>query len=180
MDKKFIASIILLLLFWVNGCADSNTRQSSSTPVNTPAKTEIPTDSEIVEGLKTSKTPAGGKAVGEQNEDMLELKHWKYGSERAEPSAQQIPDQPVSPQLPQQPQLPVMDDESNNWEAVSIPIISEEEMVQIIRRLIDLGYLAEPVSHQDFQAAIRDFQRDNSLPATGKLDGPTCELLRGK
>ena len=65
-------------------------------------------------------------------------------------------------------------------EAVSIPIISEEEMVQIIRRLIDLGYLAEPVSHQDFQAAISDFQRDNSLPATGKLDGPTRELLRDK
>jgi hypothetical protein len=179
MGKKLVAGMVLLLFFWISGCADSNTRQSSSTPVNTPAKTEIPTDTEIVEGLKTSRTPAGGKTVGEQNEDILELKHWKYGSERAQPSAQQTPDQPVSPQPPQQPQLPVMDDESN-WEAVSIPIISEEEMVQIIRRLIDLGYLAEPVSHQDFQAAISDFQRDNSLPATGKLDGPTRELLRDK
>ena len=143
MDKKLIASIILLLLFWVSGCADSNTRQSSSTPVSTPTQTDIPTDTEIIEGMKTGKTPVGGgKTVDQQNEDLLELKHWKYGSERAEPSAQQTPDQPISPQLPQEPQLPVMDNESNNWEAVSIPIISEEEMVQIIRRLIYLGYIA--------------------------------------
>ncbi len=176
MGKKLIATIILFLLLWISGCSGSNIGQSSSAPV----QTEIPADTEIMEGMKTSKAPTGVKKVSQQNEDILELKHWKYGSERAQPSGQQSADQPVSPQPPQQPQLPVMDDEINNWEAVSIPIISEEEMVQIIRRLIDLGYLAEPVSHQEFQAALHCFQLDNSLPATGKLDGTTRELLKDK
>jgi len=177
MGKKLIATIILFLLLWISGCSGSNIGQSSSAPV----QTEMPTDTEIMEGMKTSKTPAGVKKVSQQNEDILELKHWKYGSERAQPSGQQSTDQPVSSQPPQQPQMPVMDElGSDNWEAVSIPIISEEEMVQIIRRLIDLGYLTEPVGHQEFESALRIFQIDNSLPSTGKLDGPTRELLRDK
>ena len=177
MGKKLIATIVLFLLLWISGCSGSNTSQNSSTAV----QTEIPTDTEIIEGMKTSKTPTGGKKVSQQNEDILELKHWKYGSERVQPSDQQSPDQAVSPQPPQQPQMPVMDEPgSDNWETVSIPIISEEEMVQIVRRLIDLGYLAEPVSHQEFEAALRIFQIDNSLPATGKPDGPTRELLKDK
>jgi len=50
-----------------------------------------------------------------------------------------------------------------------------------MKTLIQLGYLKEPVKSQlEFQAAIRDFQRDNSLLATGKLDGPTRELLSNK
>ena len=177
MGKKLIATIILFLLTWISGCSGSNIGQSSSAP----AQTELPTDTEFIEGMKTSKTPTGGKTVVQQNEDILEMKHWKYGSERVQPSDQQSPDQAVSPQPPQQPQMPVMDEPgSDNWETVSIPIISEEEMVQIVRRLIDLGYLAEPVSHQEFEAALRIFQIDNSLPATGKPDGPTRELLRDK
>lgn len=174
MGKKLVAGMLLLLLFCVSGCAAYGSRGGQTT---TPVPAEIPKDTEFIEGMKTSKTPAGGTTVSQQNEDLLELKHWKYGSDRAEPSTQQAPDQPVPPQ---QPQLPVMDEPVDSWETVSIPIISEEEMVQTIRQLIDLGYLTEPVSNQDFQAAIRKFQSDNSLPITGKLDGSTRELLKGK
>lgn len=175
MGKKLVAGMVLLLLFGVSGCAAYGGRGGQTTSPG-PA---VPKDTEIIEDMKISKTPAG-KTVGEHNEDLLELKHWKYGSDRAQPSTQQATDEPVPPQQPQQPQLPVMDESADNWETVSIPIISEEEMVQIIRQLIDLGYLKEPVSNQDFQAAIRIFQADNSLPATGKLDGSTRELLRAK
>ncbi len=178
MGKKLIATLILFLLLWISGCSGSNTSQNSSTAV----QTEIPTDTEIIEGMKTSKTPAEGKKVSQQNEDILELKHWKYGSERTQPSAQQIPEQPVYPQPPQQPQLPVMDESGReDWETVSIQILSEEEIVKTMKTLIQLGYLKEPVKTElEFQAAIRDFQRDNSLLATGKLDGPTRELLSNK
>lgn len=181
MDRKFTAGIILILLFCISGCSDSNTGGSTSNPVSIPAQSEIPTDTEIVEGMKTGKTPAGN-VVGQQNEDILELKHWKYGSERAQPPVEQAPGQPLSPQPPLQPQLPVMDEwESDNWETVSIPILSQEEIEQIIKHLIDSGYIKESVTSElEFQAALRDFQRDNSLPNTGKLDGPTRELLRGK
>ena len=177
MGKKLIATIVLFLLLWISGCSGSNTSQNSSTAV----QTEIPTDTEIIEGMKTSKTPTEGKKVSQQNEDILELKHWKYGSDRAQPSAQQTPEQPVSPQPPQQPQLPVMDESGEDWETVSIQILTEEEIVKTMKTLIQLGYLKEPVKSQlEFQAAIRDFQRDNSLLATGKLDGPTRELLSNK
>ena len=178
MVKKFITGIVLFLILCVSGCALPGGEKAESTV--TPVPTEIPKDTEIIEGMKTSKTPAG-KVVGQEDEEILELKHWKYGSERAQPAAQQqSSEQPVPPQPPQQPQLPTMDNESNSWEAVSLQIISEEEMVQIVRQLIAWGYLTEPVSHQEFEDAIRNFQRDNSLPITGKLDGPTRELLKGK
>lgn len=176
MGKKLIVGMILLLLFCVSGCAAFS--RESTVP---PAQTEIPKDTEIIEGMKTGKAPAG-EAVGEQNEDILELKHWKYGSERAQPPAQPSAQQsPGQPEAPQPPELPVMDEPaSDNWEAVSIQILSQEELVQIMKRLVELGYLKEPVSELEFQAAIRDFQRDNSLPITGKLDGSTRELLRGQ
>lgn len=177
MGKKITTGIILFLLFCISGCSGSYT----GSPVSTPAQSEIPTDTEIIDEMKTGKTPAG-KVVGQQNEDILELKHWKYGSERAEPSVQQSPGQPISPQLPQQPQLPVMDElESDTWETVSIPILSQEEIEQIIKKFFDSGYIEAPItSESEFQAAVRHFQRDNSLPGTGVLDGPTRELLRGK
>lgn len=181
MGKKLTTGIILILLFCISGCAGFNTGQTSSAPVSTPAQPEIPTDTEIIEGMKTGKTPAGGKTIGQQDEDILELKHWKYGSERAQPPGQQVPDQPVSPQLPQQPQSPIMDELGNNWETVSIPILSQEEIEKIIEQLIDSRYIRGPVTSElEFRNAIRDFQRDNSLPVTGKLDGPTRELLRAK
>lgn len=181
MGKKITTGIILFLLFCISGCSGSYTGGSSSSLVSTPAQSEIPTDTEIIEEMKTGKTPAG-KVVGQQDEDLLELKHWKYASKRAEPSVLQSPGQPVSPQLPQQPQLPVVDElGSDTWETVSIPILSQEEIEQIIKKLIDSGYIKEPVSSKlEFQTAVRHFQRDNSLPGTGVLDGPTRELLRGK
>ncbi|MDD3898976.1 MAG: hypothetical protein PHE82_08540, partial [Syntrophomonadaceae bacterium] len=119
MGKKLIVGMILLLLFCVSGCAAFS--RESTVP---PAQTEIPKDTEIIEGMKTGKTPAG-EAVGEQNEDILELKHWKYGSERAQPPAQPSAQQsPGQPEAPQPPELPVMDEPaSDNWEAVSIQIL---------------------------------------------------------
>ena len=56
MGKKLVAGMLLLLLFWVSGYCRFQYQAKQQYSVNTPAKTEIPTDSEIVEGLKTSKT----------------------------------------------------------------------------------------------------------------------------
>ena len=51
MGKKLIASIILFLLFCISGCSVFNTGSSSS-PVSTPAQSEIPADTEIIEETK--------------------------------------------------------------------------------------------------------------------------------
>ncbi|HHV16884.1 MAG TPA: peptidoglycan-binding protein [Gelria sp.] len=186
MGKKLITSIVLLLLLCVSGCAVFIGR--SGAPATTPVRSDIPSDTEIIEGMKAGKTPAG-KVVGQQNEDILELKHWKYGSERAQPSVQQSTDEPdslQSPGEPDPPQLPRQSrslgmDEIGNWETVAIPILSEEEFEQILKQLIDLGYLKKPVdSELELQRAIRNFQKDHSLPVTGELDGSTRELIRGK
>lgn len=177
MDRKVIAGILILLFFCIGGCAASGGgKGSSSASVSTQSPDQIPSDTQIIDGMKTSKTPAG-KPVGEQNEDLLELKHWKYGSDRTEQ-----PSEPQSPQEPEQSRAPVLDKVTNDdWEPVSIQLLSQEEIEFIVKQLIELGYLKGPAQNEaDFQSAIRDFQRDHSLPITGKLDGQTRELLNKK
>lgn len=177
MDKKVVAIILVVLFFCTGGCAVSGGgKSSSSTPVSAKSADEIPSDTQIIEGMKTSKTPAG-KPVGEQNEDILELKHWKYGSDRTEQLSE-----PQLPHEPEQPQVPVLEEAtSDDWEPVSIQLLSQEDIEFIVKQLIKLGYLKGPAQNEaDFQSAIRDFQRDHSLPITGKLDAQTRELINKK
>jgi hypothetical protein len=176
MDRKVIAGLLIALLLCIGGCASSGSGQTQSpAPVSTEPVNEIPSDSQIIEDLKTSKTPAG-KTVGKQDEDILELKHWKYGAERNEQSAA-----PKPPQEPIEPQPPTMEEVTyEGWEPVSIQLLSQEEIESIIKQLQESGYLKENSNEADFQNAIRDFQRDNSLPVTGKLDAQTRELLKKK
>jgi len=175
MDRKVVASLLIALLLCMGGCTIPGSGKAQSPPVSTEPADQIPSDTQIIEDMKESKTPAG-KTMGEQDEDILELKHWKYSSERNEQLGA-----PQPPQEPIEPQSPIMEEVTDeDWESVSIQLLSQEEIESIIEQLQESGYLKENSDEADFQNAIRDFQRDHSLPVTGKLDSQTRELLNKK
>lgn len=176
MGKKVMTGILLVLFLGISGCSASGEKVSHS-PAATKAVQEIPDDKEIITGI-SGKSPVA-KSVVKQNEDIQELKHWKYGSERLQPASSQALNEPQAPREPEMPEAPGLDEVStDNWEPVAIQLLSEEEFEMIMKRLIDAGYLEGPASNgEDFQAALRTFQKDNCLPVTGKLDSSTRELF---
>jgi hypothetical protein len=179
MGKKVIISILLVLFLGIGGCGASGGRMSPGS-VDTKALKGIPDDEEIITGI-SGKSPAA-KSTYKQDEDILELKHWKYGSERLQPVSSPTLKEPHPPREPEIPEASGLDEVSlDNWEPVSIELLSMEEIELIMKSLIELGYLEGPVnSDKDFADALRAFQKDNSLLITGKLDSQTRELLTTK
>lgn len=176
MDKKVITAIFIFLFIVISGCITSG-GGGSTTPAINQTLEEIPKDTEIIEGMKSSKSV--GNSVKQQNEDILELKHWQYGTPRA---TGELVSEPEPLQAPVPPQEPTMNETSDdNWEAVSIEIISQEEFELLMARLIELGYLKAPAQNEaEYEAALREFQRDRSVEATGKMDASTRAIIKNQ
>lgn len=107
---------------------------------------QIPSDAEIIEDLTSSK-----KTITNQDEDLLELKHWQYGA---------TPSQPAE------------------GTTISYQLVDDEQMNHIINCLIEGGYLSEqPGDEYTFRRALQEFQQDRGLLAKGELDAATLEAL---
>lgn len=129
----------IILSTMLIGCGSSPSVQPAA------ESTRIPSDADIIANI----TPDTG-SIGQHDEDILELKHWKYGINNNEPVGS----------------------------AVSFQLVSEEDMKQIIDRLIEGGYLSgQPEDEKEFSRALRDFQHDKGLTLTGKLDSATLNAL---
>lgn len=131
----------------VSGC------RSAPADEITPKPAKLRTDAEIISDL----TSSPGTATL-QNEDLLELKHWKYGA---------------------RPPATSQNQQFTGESTASFQFLSGEELDKIVEQLIKTGYLTEkPADQSTFAAALRNFQHDNELPVTGQLDLATTEKIK--
>jgi|GEM_PF-3164027 len=148
INVKLINIIIIVFFFLsfisIGGCSGTDTGYS-----RLGNRIEQQGNPELMEGLDKSVIDKGSNNSG--REDMIELKHLKYGR-----------------------QGPVKEEP-----AVAIQFLSEEEMEEIVARLVELNYLEEGLRNKEaFRKAVFQFQKDQGIRATGELDAQTIDLLK--
>jgi len=179
MNRKVVIIVLITGLLSISACGQnsSNMATNVSQPENTETQQKkIMRDEEFIEKLGQS-----DRNLTKQDEDILELKHWKYGvkppdMQESTPVPAQTTGQADSLRQLRNPVGP--QDAADYRKPVSIKIISEKEMDIICANLIKMGYLsASGFSEAEFKAAVTKFQTDNNLKATSNLDSETLELL---
>lgn len=156
--KVFFLVIFLLVYVTLPGC-DSGPSSGKRLEV-------MPSDIEVVQDITKEKS-----TLTDQDEDRLEIKHWKYG----QPS---VPRQ-SSPAITEPTVKSYLEVEPDNWQRESIQFVSREEMDRVVDRLVEMKYLENNrVTEDEFFTALEDYQRDRGLPMTGKLDGVTLQSLQ--
>lgn len=148
VNKRALASILAAVIFSMILIGCSSTSEVRTIETSGAKKTEIPSDAEIISSI------AGDRDANTlYDEDIQELKHWKYG---------------------------VRPDSTGSYDdkVISFQLVSEEDMDRIIDRLTKDGYLAgQPEDEYQFSQALRDFQHAQGLPVTGELDSATLRAL---
>jgi hypothetical protein len=135
-------TFVLALLFL--GLALAGCGASGATGNN--ADQQIPSDAEIIKGLTSDKN-----TITDQDEDLLELRHWRYGADTGQSAQGTI---------------------------ITYQLVTDEQMDYIIENLIEGGYLSEqPQDEYTFRSALQNFQKDRGLVANGELDAGTLEAL---
>ncbi len=180
MNRKVIIVLIIALLS-ISACGQDSSKtatKNTANPETITTKTqpkEIMSDEEFIEKLGQSDTDSN------KRDDILELKHWKYGVES--PAMQEPTQNPIKttnqPDSLRQLKNPVSQQDAVDYrKPVAINILSEKQMDIICANLIKMQYLpASGFSESDFKAAVISFQTDNGLKATGNLDSETLDLL---
>ncbi|MGR6835349.1 peptidoglycan-binding domain-containing protein [Syntrophomonas erecta] len=168
MDKKlslFISFMLVVICFLpIGGCNSGNTSPSKPSA-------DLPSDADIIRGLEDEKN-----SLTRQDESRLELKHWKYGVKTSGENIVEGENSELQPLLPRRPVTP--EDAREYQETVNIQFVTADEMDAVIQELINQGYLKKKaVSEQEFIQALTDYQRDNGLDCTGKLDRATLDKL---
>ncbi len=177
MNKKTILSltVIMLMISWLSGCSSDETGSVN----NNDKQTEVM--QALDETVTSTKEEEGANTA---NEDLAEMRHWKYGVNG--PAANQsagsgsenqldISASSIASSASTAEQLSA----SYQSEVVTIQLLTEDEMDAIINKLLSLGYLgSKTVSESEFKEALKKFQADNKLAASGVLDSPTLSLLK--
>lgn len=141
---SLLAAIILSMM--LAGCSNSPEVGPADSAVA--GKKELPSDADIVAEITGDRDSSV-----QHDEDILELRHWKYG---------------VQPDYTS----------SYNSTVISYQLVSEEDMNRIVDRLIEGGYLSgQPEDEYQFKNALRQFQHDQGLQITGELDSATMKAL---
>ncbi|HOB12043.1 MAG TPA: peptidoglycan-binding domain-containing protein [Syntrophomonadaceae bacterium] len=147
INKRILIGVMAVVFaLMLIGCSNSSEIQPAETTVT--QKKEIPSDADIIGDLTGDRD-----STDLRDEDMLELRHWKYA---------------VKP----------VDTSPYGSTVISYQLVSEEDMDRIINRLTEGGYLSgQPGDEYEFSMALRDFQHDQGLPITGELDSDTLKAL---
>ncbi|MDD3852506.1 MAG: peptidoglycan-binding domain-containing protein [Syntrophomonadaceae bacterium] len=182
MNRKVIITVLIIGLLSISACgqnspktAKKNVAQPMSATTGTQQK-KIMRDEEFIETLGQPETGST-----KQDDDIVELRHWKYGVKP--PTPQDSTPKPAKTTTQPDPLLqlknPVNQQDAADYrKPIAISIISEKEMDIICANLVKMQYLPDSgFSEADFKAAVIKFQTDNSLKATGNLDTATLELL---
>lgn len=157
--KQLIVLVFILVLIGA-GCSDGSSAQPVSAPAEK-ASAEIPSDAQIIADLSSQPSD-----ITDQNEDILELKHWKYGVRPPSTSAD-VSDPSVTGADP-----------AADGKVVSFQFLTAEEMDQIVAALIKGGFLADkPSSEQEFRNALSKYQNQKGLAGNGELDAVTIKFL---
>ncbi len=177
MNKKTIFSmfIIILILLSFSGCSSNNTKSANQNKKNT----------QVMEALdETVTSTKEKKAANTANEDLIEMRHWKYAvsGPATMQSDMQASEDPVDISSSNNNSGSATSEQlsaSYEKEVVTIQLITEDEMDAIINKLISLGYLGSIlVSEAEFKDALKEFQVDNGLSVSGVLDSPTLLMLK--
>lgn len=152
--------LVFILVLMGAGCSDSGSAQPVSAPAGK-TSAAIPSDAQLIEDLSSQPSD-----ITDQNEDILELKHWKYGVRPPSTSAA-VPDPSGTSAYP-----------ASDGQVVSFQFLTAEEMDQIVAALIKGGFLADkPTSEQEFRDALSKFQKQKQLTVSGELDAITMKSL---
>lgn len=171
MNNKIVFLLAVMLMAWLclSGCSNNN---NDGKQMNALDKT--------ITGTDTSKSS--------DDDTLIEIKHWKYSSNQSSDSraASAAPESSAESEETQaavsmeaQAVSPTISTPSSSDKVVTIQLVTEKDMEQIISKLIDLGLMEKYAASEDeFQKAITDFQKENGLPATGTLDSATLQILK--
>lgn len=158
--SKLLIVWLLILILTGSGCSD----RSSAQPVGAPAakdSAEMPSDAQIIEGLSSQPSD-----ITDQNEDILELKHWKYGVPPPSTSADGSNPSVTSAEP------------ASDGRVVSFQFLTVEELDQIVAALIEGGFLADkPGSEKELRDAVSKYQKEKGLAGNGELDAATIQSL---
>ncbi len=176
MNKKTIFSlaIIMLIIVSFSGCSSNNTESANQNKKNTQVMKAL--DETVTSNKEKKDTTAA-------NEDLIEMRHWKYAvnGPTTMQSYVQVSENSVDISTGINNSGSATAEQlsaSYEKEVVTIQLITEDEMDAIINNLASLGYLATPVSEAEFKDALKEFQVDNGLAVSGVLDAPTLSMLK--
>lgn len=160
LTSKLLIVLVFILVLTGAGCSDSGSAQSVSAPA-AKNSAEMPSDAQIIEDLSSQPSD-----ITDQNEDILELKHWKYGV--PPPSTSAAVSDPSAASA----------DPASDGKVVSFQFLTVEQLDQIVAALIEGGFLADkPSSEQEFRDAVSKYQKQKGLAGNGELDAATIKFL---
>lgn len=184
INRLVLTGILAGVVFGITLTGCSSNPETRPAQTNVPAETtaaeqkkEFPGDAEIIADISNSSSSSA-----QYNEDIQELKHWKYWAQPNVSGSQ--PGSGVSSHTgsqsgnSSQPRPYSSYSTAYDDRVISYQFLSEEELDRFVSRLIAEGYLSgKPADKSEFANALRDFQRDQGLPATGELDAATIKAL---
>ncbi len=146
MRYKLIAYFIMVLMI-IALCTGSSTAKTLK---------EIPSDTQIIEEMTKGKIKS---TVTQEDEKMVELKHWKYGQKSNKSNNAAV--KKTTGNTVTQGKTSVY---AADYRPLSIYFPSEDEIKILTEGLIKLGYLKKPTSNQqEFINALDAFRSDYNI-----------------
>lgn len=169
MFEKFIITIMItvFLIGTLSGC--SSISAANNNQIVTPQK-----GADTLEGLDKNVIQDKGKDRSEVSDDFsAEVKHWKYGVKNSAAPT------PAALAASSVPTSPIAKGSNGDWsQAVSIELLSADDMDNIMNQLVAQGYLTKKTRiESEFKQALSAYQSDHNLQITGKLDKETLSSL---
>lgn len=166
--KRAKLAFCLIIVFMLSGCSLSSSAQYPDQQKSGQSQSK-----KVMQGFDQNLK----KGTKSKNDDDFsnEVRHLKYGQQKTGSSTTTRAASSV-----QSVQLSAGEDESvDSGKAVSLQLLSDDDINRIMNILVAQGYLAACTRNQaEFNQAIAKFQKAHNLSPTGELDSSTLVLLK--